>query len=309
MVDCYLPFFFLFLFCSNNGNKKHWNSYNNRFGKNKIETNGNYNNVSSPPVLVSNDGSNNKLNLNNKSIVTLPSRKESTQSTDKQIQTDKIAMKKSTKKDNDIESSTLSLKTFSLSDSEASNPKLKLPASDYFRLPKAKSFTCTSSMSLPAAVVSSSTPALLLNGTSNSSSSSSTSSITNNRTVSHPILLTSDNDSKSSLNTHTDGNNHLNQRTKSEKNFTSFNFTYNGRPNFSSSTNFVNTGSMLTEEMLLNGTNSQRIRYMTGQPNSSCLPPVNEPTFGASNYSNSDYFANSPVRTKTYANGGHNKRR
>lgn len=243
-------------------------------------------------------------------MVAMPSRKESTQSTDKEIQTDKIPMKKSTKKDNDIESSTLSLKTFSLSDSEASNPKLKLPASDYFRMPKAKSFTCTSSMSLPAAVVSSSTPALLLNGSSNSNSSG-TSSITNNRTVSHPILLPSDNDSKSSssTNTHTDGNNHLSQRTKSEKNFTSFNFTYNGRPNFSSSTNFVNTGTMLTEEMLLNGTNSQRLRYMTGQANNSCLPPVIEPTFCASNFSNSDYFANSPVRTKTYANGGHNKRR
>lgn len=305
--------FFHFLFSSNNGNKKQWNSYNNnRFGKNKIETNGNYNNVSSTPALVSvsNDGSNTKLNVNNKSIVALPSRMELTQSTDRPIQTDKIAMKKSTKKDNDIESSTLSLKTFSLSDSEASNPKLKLPTSDYFGLPKAKSFTCTSSMSLPAAVVSSSTPALLLNGSSNSNSSS-TSSITNNLTVSHPILLPSDNDSKSSSsNTHTDGKNHLNPRTKSEKNFTSFNFTYNGRPNFSASTNFINTGSMLAEEMHLNGTNNQRIRYMpTGQPNNACLPPVNEPTFCASNYSNSDYFANSPVRTKTYAHGGHHKRR
>lgn len=272
--------------------------------------------MSSPPgsvaVSVPDDGSNNKPNLNNKSMVAPPSRKGSTQSTEKQVQTDTIALKKPMKKDNDIESSTLSLKTFSLSDSEASNPKLKLPASDYFRFPKAKSLTCTSSMSLPATVVSSSTPVLLLNGSinSNNSNNSSTSSIPNNRTVSHPILLPSDNDSKSlSSNTYADGNKHLNQCTKSEKNFTSFNFTYNGRPNFSSTTNFVNTGSMLTEEMLLNGTNSQRIRYITGQPNTSCLPPVNEPTFCAANYSNSDYFANSPVRTKAYANGGHNKRR
>lgn len=261
-----------------------------------MELNGNYNNSGGSV----NPSDNNKPNLNNKSTTTAPvysSRKDSMPPNEKQIQTDKAVNKKSSSKDSDIESPTLSLKTFSLSDSETSNPKLKMPSSDFFRFPKAKSSSCTSSLSLSTPATSASTPTFLLNG--------GTSSIAN-RTVSHPVLLSIDNDSitTTKLNIQTESNSQL-SRSKSEKSPV-FNFSYGGRPNYSSSTNFVNPGSMLTEEMLLNGTNSNRIRYMTGQQNVQLLT---EPTFCAPTYAPSDYFANSPIRSKSFVNGQQNKRR
>lgn len=219
---------------------------------------------------------------------------------DKHSPTDGENSKKSSDKDSDIESPTLSLKQLSLSDSETSNPKIKQqPVSDYFRLPKTKSASCSSSLSLPTSTMSASTPVLPYNGDNSSIA---------NRTVSHPVLLSIDNDLKTTTKSNVQTDNNKLSHIKSEKS-PSVNFSYGARQNFSSSTNFVNTGSMLTEEMLLNGTNSHRYRYLTNGGAPGTHFDLNESTFRAPAYASSDYFANSPIRSNTFVNNSQNKRR
>lgn len=187
-------------------------------------------------------------------------------------------MKKLANKSTQVESPPPSLKTFSLSDSETCNSKEKqLPPNDYFRFPKSKASS--------SPVIS--TNSLTLRSEKNSPK----------RMISHSFLAGIDNDTFKK--TELTAEPHSLPYEKLEKNSfnqNQMNFPQNQRSNFSMSSRYISTGSMLTEEMLLNGSLS-RLRYMNPQ-NMHLLNDANAWT--TNHLGNTDAFTHSPSRVKNF---------
>lgn len=220
---------------------------------------------------------------NSSKPVSSQSRNESPQSTESSTKkpdtTDKMPVKKLANKSTQVESPPPGLKTFSLSDSETCNSKIKqLPPSDYFRFPKSKA---------------NSSPVINMNSTSIPSGNSSP-----NRMISHAFLSAIDKDTfKKSGATPDQPIATYEKPAKSTIEPNSMNFAHNQRTNMPLPSRFISTGSMLTEEMLLNGSLS-RLRYMNPQ-NMHLLSEPNAWTNG--HMSTNECYVNSPTRTKNFA--------
>lgn len=239
--------------------------------------NGNYSSSNS-----STTSSTGKPNSSNKSTLS-QSRNESPQSMEtssrKQDSAEKMPVKKLANKSTQVESPP-GLKTISLSDSETCNSKVKqLPPSDYFRFPKSKA---------------TSSPVINMN-------SSSIPSVNNSpqRIISHTFLSAIDKDTlkKSGVTPEL----HPGTYEKSAKpaiEVNPLNFAHNQRTNVPMPSRFISTGSMLTEEMLLNGSLS-RLRYVNPQ-NMHLLSEPNAWTNGHLN-TTADCYINSPSRSKNFA--------
>lgn len=205
------------------------------------------------------------------------------------------AVDKTTAKTEPSISPTLSLKALSLSDSEASNPKEKELPSDYFRLPRIKAASCTSSLSSP--VMSTSPPS--------GQSSLSTSSI-NSQPETHAYFLSMD---KGSTSTKAPSQDSYFMHHKSDKNTydrNSGNFLHSTRRNFSMSSGLISGGSaMLSDDMPANnGTNNANNRFRLNNQNM----VYRDQTYF--NLMAPDGFSNSPIRTKQFlTNHAHYKRR
>lgn len=184
------------------------------------------------------------------------------------------------------------IKTISLSDSETTNTKVKqLPPNDYFRFPKSKASS--------SPVISMNTPTLP-NGNNNSS-----------KRVSHTFLSAIDKDTFKRTGTtpeHPNSGHNLEKPIKNsiEPSAVPGFPSHNQRSNYSMSSRYISTGSMLTEEMLLNG-NLSRLRYMNPQS----MHLLSEPNaWTTSHMSNADIFLSSPSRTKNFIpTVTHHKRR
>ncbi|XP_055326972.1 poly(A) RNA polymerase gld-2 homolog B-like isoform X2 [Sitodiplosis mosellana] len=258
-----------------NGNKKNWNYYS----KSKSEVNGNYS--SSNSSTTSSTHSTGKTNLSKSTLLpprndTPPSATES--SIKKPNASDKLPVKKLANKSTQVESPPPSLKTFSLSDSETCNSKVKqLPPNDYFRFPKSKASS--------SPVISANSPTMLSDKNSPK------------RMISHTFLASIDKDTlKKSEMTPAHHSSTYEKSEKSSFNQNQMSFLQNQRTDFSMSSRYISTGSMLTEEMLLNGSLS-RLRYMNPQ-NMHLLSEAN--VWATSHLGNTDCFTNSPARVKNF---------
>lgn len=199
-------------------------------------------------------------------------------------------MKKLTNKGTQAESSSPSLKTtFSLSDSETCNSKMKqLPPNDYFRFPKSKA-----------------TSSPIINGTNSSKLPSGNNSP--KRMISHSFLAAIDKDTFKKAGILPEQRNlSYDKPEKSSYEQSALNFQQNQRTNVAMPSRYISTGSMLTEEMLLNGSLS-RLRYMNPQ-NMHLLSEAN--VWTANHMANTDGFVNSPTRSKNFMPSvSHPKRR
>lgn len=180
---------------------------------------------------------------------------------------DKMPVKKLANKSTQVESPPPDPKTFSLSDSETCTTKVKqLPPSDYFRLPKSKA---------------ASSPVINLNSAS----------------VSHTFLSSIDNDTfkKTGIKPEHYSAPYENV-VKSPIDPNPISFTHNQRTGMQLTSRFIQPGTMLTEDMLLNGSVT-RMRYMN---------PQNMHLFSDANawtntyMSTNDCYVNSPTRTKNF---------
>lgn len=204
------------------------------------------------------------------------------------------AVDKTVTKSEQSRSPTLSLKALSLSDSEASNPKVKDLPSDYFRLPRIKAASCTSSLSSP--IMSTSPP-------SGQSSSLSTSSI-NSQPESHPFFLSMEKDSTATKAPSQDSYFMHNKSDKNAYDRNGANFLHSTRRNFSMSSGLISAGSaMLSDDMPANsGPNNNRFRL-----NNQNMVYRDQTYF---NLMAPDGFSNSPIRNKQFlTNHTHYKRR
>lgn len=201
---------------------------------------------------------------------------------------DKLPVKKLANKSTQVESPPPSLKTFSLSDSETSNSKVKqLPPNDYFRFPKSKASS--------SPVISANSPTLLNDRNSPK------------RMISHTFLASIDKDTFKKTEPTPDHHNVMHEKPeKSSFNQNQNQMNYPPSRHFPMSSRYISTGSMLTEEMLLNGSLS-RLRYMNPQ-NMHLLSEAN--VWTTNHLSNTDCFTNSPSRVKNFVPGvTHQKRR
>lgn len=196
---------------------------------------------------------------------------------------EKMPVKKLANKSTQVESPPPTLKTFSLSDSETCNTnKMKqLPPNDYFRFPKSKA---TSSP-----VISMNSPSL---PTTNNSPK---------RMISHSFLAAIDKDTfKKAINPEQPEHHTTLSYEKPEKSSfdqNSLSFPHNQRTNFPVTARYISTGSMLTEEMLLNGS-LNRFRYMNPQ-NMQMLSDPN--AWATAHMATAECFLGSPSRTKNFA--------
>lgn len=218
------------------GNKKPWNiQNNNRYGNksNKNDFNGNYS---------SSNSSNSSANSGE------PSKKDTSRPSEINTKRQNSFESQSSKdslsyKESEAGSPKSSPKSISLSDSEASNPKQKqLPPSDYFSFAKLKASSCTSTISLPVM----SSPPPLLPGALSLRGTTSTLSSSQQRSKRDKIAT--------------------NERTTSVK--PNFNYPQSLSALLTKPNPVVNTRTMLTEDMLLNG---------SGTATQNPTAPINEP--------------------------------
>lgn len=181
-------------------------------------------------------------------------------------------------KSTQVESPPPSLKTFSLSDSETSSSKVKqLPPNDYFRFPKSKASS--------SPVISAHFPSIRSENNSPK------------RLISHSFLSAIEKDSLKKVGATTEHPSLLNEKSdKSAFNQNTLSFPTTQRTNFPMSSRYISTGSMLTEDMLLNGS-LNRLRYMNPQ-NMHLLSEANPWT--TSHLGNTECLTNSPSRAKVF---------
>lgn len=248
--------------------------------------NGNYSSNSS---TTSSTHSNGKSNNSTKTTLTQLSRNDplpSPESSDKKdISTDKMPLKKLANKSTQVDSPSPSLKTFSLSDSETCNTKLKnLPPNDYFRFPKSKA---------------ESSPVISTNSTKLPSGNNSP------KRISHAFLSAINKDTLKKAGIMPE------QRNLSYEKPENISYDQNSlafsqmRSTLSMPSRYISTGSMLTEEMLLNGSLS-RLRYMNPQ-NMHLLSEAN--VWTANQLASADCFVNSPSRKNFMPSVSQPKRR
>lgn len=268
------------------------------YSKTKSESNGNYS--SSNSSTTSSTHSTGKTNNSSKSAVLPPSPRNDTppssiveNSIKKPNPSDKLPVKKLANKSTQVESPPPSLKTFSLSDSETCNSKVKqLPPNDYFRFPKSKA---------------SSSPSVI----SANSSTMINDKNSPKRMILHSFLESVDKDTfkKSESTPEHHSSTTFDKLEKSSFNQNQMSFPQKQqRSNYSmSSSRYISTGSMLTEDMLLNGSLTRQ-RYMNSQ-NMHLLNDAN--VWTTSHLSNTDInFTNSPSRAKNFVPSvAHQKRR
>lgn len=270
----------------NSNNRKSWGNYysNNRQTKNKPELNGNYCSSSSSTTSSSNE----KLASNKV-------RKDGSDTTTNTTKTNCTEKKSISTKSQPADSTSLCLKALSLSDSEASDVKVKAAPSDYFHWPRTKAASCSSSISSP--VMSASPP---------SCNSISTSSI-NSQTDANTFLMSIDKDASTSSKAPSQDSYFM--HNKSDKSLydrsAASNFSQSGRRNVSLSSGYISTGSsMLSDEMHTSSGNNHRYR-LTHQN-----VMYREQTYY--NVMPSENYSDSPIRTKQYltnSNMQYSKRR
>lgn len=257
--------------------------------------NGNY--CSSSSSTTSSTHSNEKLASNK-------ARKECNDTTNATNKTNFVEKKSSSL--NQPDSPSLCLKALSLSDSEASDAKAKAIPSDYFRWPRTKAASCSSSISSP--VMSASPP---------SCNSISTSSI-NSQSDSHNFLMSIDQDASTSSKAPSQDSYFM--HNKSDKSLyersAASNFSQGGRRNVSLSSGYISTGSsMLSDDMHTNNGNGNCNGNGNGNNNNRYRLSHQNVVYREQTYFNlmtSDNFSDSPIRTKqflTNSNTQYNKRR
>lgn len=243
--------------------------------------NGNYS--SSNSSTTSSTHSNGKSNANKYSSA-VPLRNDTPPASEISMKnptpTEKLPVKKLANKSTQVESHSPSPKTFSLSDSETCNTnKIKqLPPNDYFRFSKSKA---------------SSSPVISMNTASLPPSNNSP-----KRMISHSFLAGIDKDTFKKTGVTVEHHSLTYEKPeKSAYDQNTLNFGHNQPTNFSvPQQRYISTGSMLTEEMLLNGS-LNRLRYMNPQ-NMHMLGEQN--VWAASHLATAECFLTSPSRTKNF---------
>lgn len=249
--------------------------------KTKSETNGNYS--SSNSSTTSSTHSTEKSNSNKMASQVPP--QPSDGSVKHTNPPEKMPVKKLANKSTQVDALVANPKTFSLSDSETSNSKLRqLPPSDSFRFPKYKA---------------SSSP-IISNSTSHPSGNNSP------KRISHAFLAGIDKETFKRVGMATEPLSRAYAKAEETYESNIMDFPLNRRANIAISPPFISTGGMLTEDMLLNGSLS-RIRYLNPQN----MHVYNEANAWTANHMvGAEAFMNSPSRTKNFMPSvSHQKRR